>query len=203
MKRLALLVALLGAAHAATPQDWATTFPGGGTAVHVTATVVGRSGQPQALEFWRDANGATVRRTGNAVELRLTPAPDGEDAYQLRDLAKRTAYDVHRVNLFRVGIFTDRWSVQHLLDTPSGAYTLTPGAEERTPVGPCRWVTITPQQGAVTEACWSAREGLPLRERVAGREVLTVTALDQAPLPAAALPDGWLNFDADTDIAPD
>ena len=199
----ALALLGLGAAQAATPKDWDAAFSGGTPAVHLSATVVGRDGRAQALEFWRDASGAVVRRTGNAVELRLTPAPDGEDAYQLRDVAKKSAYDVHRVNLFRVGIFTDRWSVQHLLDTPRAAYSLAVGAEEQTRFGPCRWVTVTPQGGAATEACWSAQVGLPLRERVVGREVFTVTALDRAPLPAAGLPQGWQEFDADEDLAPD
>ena len=59
-----------------------------------------------------------VRRSNDRVERRLDPQPDGEDAYQLCDLNAHLAHDVHRVNLFRPGVFTDRWITQHLLGRP-------------------------------------------------------------------------------------
>jgi len=197
------LLAPLALAASAAPATWDEAFGGARPALHVTATYPDAQGRAQTLEFWRDASGRVVRRTGGRAELRLIPSPDGEDAYQLLNLQRRTAFDVHRVNLFRVGIFTDRWSVQHLLDKPAGAYTLTRLAAAVTPAGPCMWWKLS-SAGRVSEVCWSQRSGVPLLLRSGGRTVLSVTKLDPlGHFPAAALPEGWQQYDADEDLAPD
>jgi len=64
---------------------------------------------------------------------------------------------------------------------------------------------VTLAQGSALDVCWSAVYGIPLLERSGTREVLRVRALQSAgvALPTAALPDGWQEFNADEDIAPD
>ena len=194
-----------GGALAAQAPTWETAFGDVRGPVHLSATYPDAQGQAQPLEFWRDAQGRVVRRTGQRAELRLTPAPDGEDQYQLRNLVNRTAFDVHRVNLFRVGVRTDRWSVQHLLDRPAGAYTLTRLTRDaRTPAGRCDWWRLTLPGGTASEVCWSAALGLPLQLKSGGRTVLNVTRVQPlTALPAARLPAGWQEYDADEDLAPD
>jgi len=211
--RLLLIGAFLGmgaadaAAVAGTPATWSAAFPisGGPRPLHLQASFPGKDGQAHVLEFWHNPAGQVVRRTDGRVELRLSPAANGEDAYQLRDFQKHVVYDVHRVNLFRVGIFTDRWSTQHLVDQPRGAYTLTTGKVQSTPLGACTWVRVTPAQGSALDVCWSAAHGIPLLERSGAREVLRVKTLQNTgvTLPTAALPEGWQEFNADEDIAPD
>jgi len=191
-----------------TPAAWATTFPvaaGGSQGLHLQAISRDAKGQPHVLEFWRDGQGRVVRRTDGRVELRLTPSADDEDAYEVRDLKARVVYHVHRVNLFRIGIFTDRWSTQHLLDQPRGAYTLTRGTEELTASGLCSWVRIGQGEGNALDVCWSEAYGVPLIERRGTQELLRVQTVQRgtAMLPDAILPDSWQEFNADEDIAPD
>lgn len=191
-----------------TPAAWATAFPvaaGGSQGVHLRAGSLDAKGQPHVLEFWRDGRGRVVRRTDGRVELRLTPSADDEDAYELRDLKARVVYHVHRVNLFRIGIFTDRWSTQHLLDLPHSVYTLEKRTVPVTPAGPCSWVTIRQNQGDALDVCWSEAYGLPLIERRGAQELLRVQSVQRGSvvLPDAVLPDGWQEFNADEDIAPD
>jgi len=200
-------MALSDAALAASA-DWSAAFPtqsGSTPALYLRATYPDAGSQQHTLEFWRDGQGRVVRRTDDRVELRLSPAADGEDAYQLRDLTKHLAYDVHRINLYRIGIFTDRWSTQHLLDQPHGAATLELGAAQTTAFGACRWTQIVQAQGPATEVCWSSLYGVPLLERRGTQDILRVTAVRTADvmLPSAVLPEGWQAFDADEDIAPD
>ncbi len=146
-----------------------------------------------------------MRRTGSRAELRMTPISGGEDLYQLRNLVKHTAFDVHRVNLVRVGIFTDRWSVQHLLDRPNTAYTLSRlGRAEQLSVGRCQWWRIKLASGAVNEVCWSATLGLPLQLKSGGRTVFTVTRVQPlTSFPSPTLPGGWQEYNADEDLGPD
>ena len=198
-------LALGGVGLGAAPPTWNQVFGDTRPAVHLTATYPDAQGKPQVLDYWRGASGQVVRRTGGRAELRLTPAKDGEDLYQLRNLLTRTAFDVHRVNLVRVGLFTDRWSVQHLLDKPAGACTLTrlTAAPAVTPAGACVWWTLS-AAGKVSEVCWSRSSGVPLLLRSGGRTVLSVTKVETlGRFPAAALPEGWQEYDADEDLAPD
>ena len=199
-----MLGAALAASLAGAAPLWAQTFGDARPAVHLQATYPDAQGHPQPLEFWRDSAGRVVRRTGNRTELHLTPVKDGEDRYQLRNLQSHTAYDVHRVNLYRVGVFTDRWSVQHLLDRPSGAYTLASlGRSEQTVAGKCEWWRIT-SGPKVSEVCWSARYGVPLTLKSGGRTVLSVTKVEASSiLPSATLPADWQEYNADEDLAPD
>ncbi|WP_309572300.1 hypothetical protein, partial [Deinococcus sp.] len=152
----ALTLAGVGWAAAAAP-TWDQAFGNVQGAVHVTATYRDAQGHAQPLEFWRSAAGHVVRRSGTRTELHLTPAPSGEDLYQIRNLSGRVAYDVHRMNLYRLGIFTDRWSVQHLLDRPKGNVTLSrlPGAPTMIAGNPCVWWRLQPAGGAPQDACWS------------------------------------------------
>jgi len=78
------------AAVAGTPATWSAAFPatGGPRPLHLQASFPGKNGRAHVLEFWRNPAGRVVRRTDGQVELRLTPAADGEDAYQLRDFQK-------------------------------------------------------------------------------------------------------------------
>lgn len=192
-----------GAAQPAAP-TWTQAFGDVRPALHLQATYPDAQGKTQSLEFWRDASGRVVRRTGGRAELHLTPSQDGEDLYQLRNLLSRTAFDVHRVNLFRVGVFTDRWSVQHLLDRPAGASVLTRLARSgQTTAGRCEWWRVTAGV-KVSEVCWSVRFGLPLLLKSGGRTVLSVSSIGPlGALPVAVVPKGWQEYDADADLAPD
>lgn len=185
--------------------SWTQAFGDTRAAIHVSAIYPDAQGRFQTLEFWRDAQGRVVRRTANRAELRLTPANDGEDLYQLRNLVNHTAFNVHRVNLFRVGVFSDRWSVQHLLDRPVGTYALSQlGRKGQTGAGPCDWWRVNPASGATTEVCWSALRGIPLLLKSAGRTVLSVSKVQPlTAFPPAVLPQGWHEYDADQDLAPD
>lgn len=206
MPRTAILGAALAAsfAGAAPAPSWGQTLGDVRSALHLLATYPDAQGRAQPLEFWRDEAGRVIRRTGNRAELHLTQAKDGEDLYQLRNLLSRTAYDVHRVNLYRVGVFTDRWSVQHLLDRPSGTYTLARvGRSEQTVAGTCEWWRVT-SLPKVSEVCWSARYGVPLLLKSGGRTVLSVTKVETNPgFPSATLPADWQEYNADEDLAPD
>ncbi|MGY2893925.1 hypothetical protein [Deinococcus sp. UYEF24] len=203
---LLMLVGAANAASAAQPAapTWTQAFGDVRPALYLQATYPDAQGKAQSLEFWRDASGRVVRRTGGRSELHLTPSKDGEDFYQLRNLLSRTAYDVHRVNLFRVGVFTDRWSVQHLLDRPVGTSILTRLARsETTPAGRCEWFRVTAGV-KVSEVCWSAGYGLPLLLKSGGRTVLSVQQVKAlGAFPAAAVPKDWQEYDADEDLAPD
>ncbi|GGR23936.1 hypothetical protein [Deinococcus ruber] len=201
-----LALALMGSSLAAAPlPTWESVFGDTRPAVHLSATYPDTQGKTQVLEFWRDASGRVVRRTGQRAELRLTPAGDGEDVYQLRNLVNRTAFDVHRVNLVQVGIFTDRWSVQHLLDRPAGAYTLSDlKRQTKTAAGECAWWRVKLASGKMTEVCWSSTLGLPLQLVSGGRTVLKVNSVQPLKgLPSATLPSGWQEYNADEDLAPD
>ena len=194
-----------GLAGAAQTPTWAQAFGEARPAVHLIASYPDARGTPQPLEYWRTAQGQVIRRTGNRAELRLTPTSDGEDQYQLRNLLSHTAFDVHRVNLVRVGIFTDRWSVQHLLDRPSSAYTLSNmNRTVQLPAGRCAWWRISLASGGVSEVCWSAALGLPLQLKSGGRTVLNVIQVQPlSAFPAATLPKDWQEYNADEDLGPD
>ncbi|WP_407572423.1 hypothetical protein [Deinococcus altitudinis] len=196
-------MSVVGAAPAASP-TWTEAFGETRPALYLQATYPDAQGKAQTLEFWRDASGRVVRRTGGRSELHLTPSKDGEDLYQLRNLLSRTAYDVHRVNLFRVGVFTDRWSVQHLLDRPVGPSVLTRMARgEQTAAGRCEWWRVAAGV-KVSEVCWSTRYGLPLLLKSGGHTVLSVQQVKPlGSFPAAAVPKDWQEYDADEDLAPD
>lgn len=207
MRRAWLALPLLaGAGLAAAGPTWAQAFGDSGGPLHLSASYLDAQGRSQPLEFWRDAGGQVVRRSGGRSELRLTPAPDGEDAYELRDPARRVAYSVHQSNLYRLGLFTDRWSVQHLLDRPRAGFTLTALYRAQvTPAGRCAWWRLTPQGGAASELCWSAELGVPLLIQVGGRPVWTVQRAETrgVKLSGAALPAGWTERNADEDLKPD
>ena len=55
------------------------------------------------------------------------------------------------------------------------------------------------------QVCWSAQLGVPLQLQAAGHTLLTVTAVQRnaQPWPSGQLPEGWHEFNADEDIAPD
>ena len=198
-------LALAGGAWAAPSATWAQTFGDVKAAVHLVATFQDAQGYAQRLEFWRSAQGHVVRRTGERTELRLSPAADGEDLYQLRNLPGKVAYTVHRVNLYRLGIFTDRWSVQHLLDRPRGAVSLTrlSGAAATIAGQSCTWWRVQPAGAVAQETCWSASLGVPLVLRAGGRDLMRVTRVNRDALPDATLPPGWHELNADEDISPD
>jgi len=66
-------------------------------------------------------------------------------------------------------------------------------------------VRVTLAQNSALDVCWSAAYGIPLLERSGKREMLRVKSLQTAgvTLPTTALPEGWQEFNADEDIAPD
>jgi hypothetical protein len=184
---------------------WAQAFGDVHSPIHLLATYSDAQGRKQPLEFWRSGVGEVRRRTGNRAELWLQPAQDGADQYQLRNLLNRTAFDVHRVNLFRVGVFTDRWSVQRLLDRPAGkVQPKRLGRQEQTPAGDCEWWSMVQASGVSSQVCWSVSYGVPLLLKAGGRTVLSVRRVTSlSAFPSAALPKGWQHYNADEDLSPD
>lgn len=205
MKRRLLGYALLGFGAPALGLSFQAAFGDSRPALYLKASYPDASGKAQVMEYWRAADGQVVRRTGGNAELRLKPAPDGEDEYELRNLKTHIVYTVHRSNLYRIGTFTDRWSVQHLLSRSDAALSDL-GRDGDYAGQRCHWyqqAASSPKQSPL-DICWSAKLGLPLKMRAGNRDLLTVQQVRLgAALPSAAVPEGWHTFDVDEDLAPD
>lgn len=209
---LALAGILSAAASQAADLDFDKTFAARGEPrqLHYSASYVA-GGQPHAVEAWRLRDRRLRRRTDGKLETHLfKPAGQTEWRMVVLDLPRQIRTDIDRTNLYRIGHFTDWFSMAHALARPHGAYALTalaaaPAAGDK-PLSACRWYALA-QGAAVSHICWSAALRLPLLiTDAAGKTQWRVTAASTQALPAAAfaLNDaGFVHNDANADIQTD
>lgn len=199
------------AAHAATQVEFDKAFtdrnePG---QVHYRATY-SLDGAEHRIEVWRDRSVSLRRRTDDAIETHVF-RPPGEVEWKMvvLDLKRKIRTDVDRTNLYRIGHFTDWFSLAHALTRPIGPYELSALREPVTnaaPVAPCRWYLLT-QAERSNKVCWSAAWHVPLvitdrNDKVQWR----ITEIDSGRLPADAFridDRGFVRNNANEDIKAD
>ena len=168
------------------------------------------NGSAHQMEVWRDRDQRLKRRTDDKLETYLFKPPrQAEWQMVVLDLQRKMRTDIDRTNLYRIGHFTDWFSMSHALVRPTGTYSLTAlsaapnGAK---PLSACRWYALN-QGGAVSHICWSGELHLPLLiTDVGGNTLWRVTAASKRPLPAtvfAVNDTGFVRNDANADIKTD
>lgn len=177
--------------------------------LHYSATYVA-DGSTHQVEVWRDGEQRLRRRTDDTLETHIfKPARQMEWQMVVLDLPRKIRIDIERTNLYRIGHFTDWFSMAHALARPAGQYRLTalkqaPGTD--TPVSTCRWYALE-RGGAVSNVCWSAQLRLPLLiADGSGKTQWRVTSASAAPLPRAAFAlhdGGFVHNNANADIQMD
>jgi hypothetical protein len=142
---------------------------------HLEARFRGADGQWHHLSIWRDGQVFLHRRTDDRMDLFVTAAPlaEGGLRYQVLDHRSRALIDVYRVNLARIGVFADWWTLAHVL-SPSAVgervarspLALQAGALGNTRFD-CHWWRLQPQAAgaAPTDVCWSSDWGVPVAIR--------------------------------------
>jgi hypothetical protein len=168
------------------------------------------NGTNHQVEVWRDRDQRLKRRTDDTIETFIfKPAMETEWRMVVLDLKRKIRTDIDRTNLYRIGHFTDWFSLSHSLTRPTGQYRLKaldkPMAGE-TPVAPCRWYSMT-RSGWESKICWSNAMRLPLLvlgpdETVQWR----VTEFDSKPIALIAYQindHGFVRNDANDDIQAD
>jgi hypothetical protein len=170
------------------------------------------AGAQHRVEAWRDANQRLKRRTDDALETFVSRKPGAvEWSMTVLDLKRRIRTDVDRTNLYRIGHFTDWFSLAHSLTRPAASYTLSalPSAAvpHAVPVEACSWYALR-QQSRTSKICWSAARRLALLIAAGDddRVLWKVTALDGKPLSPAtfSIDDrGFVRNDANRDIQAD
>ncbi len=176
--------------------DYRATYQLGGTEHHI--------------EVWRDRDRKLRRRTDDALETYVLKSPkDAEWRMVVLDLKRKIRTDVERSNLYRIGHFTDWFSLSHALARPSGDYSLTRLAAAPVndkPLLACQWYVLT-RAGSASNICWSPSLNVPLLITDAGGTVQwRVTFASKNALPAAtfAVQDqGFVVNDANSDIRGD
>jgi hypothetical protein len=193
---------------------WDDVFSAKGApkAVHFSATYVDGKGREHALEVFRDGTDRLVRKTDGRLELYVEKKADGDYGYRLVDRARAALIEVSRVNLYRIGVFTDWYGLAHVLVRPTGKHELVRegGAVEKTAAGECRYVRIERPNAPIQHVCWSSTWKLPLRivtEDAKGgkKEVFAIKSVEGKIADPAVLrinPAGLAVIDADQDIAP-
>lgn len=213
MRVAALVLLALATAAPATPAKlrFDQAFGTVGEPARVHYQVAYRAnGAVHRLEVWRDGDRRVKRVTDGVIASFATHQPrDAGYALTVLDRRRRISTRVDRVNLYRIGQFTDWFDLGHGLRHPKAAYTLVaasapPGMPA--PLAPCRWYDLT-QGGGTTHICWSNVERLPLVLADArGQPVWRVTAIDhRAFAPALFVIDdrGYVRNDANGDISGD
>ncbi|MBA5607787.1 hypothetical protein H3H36_20745 [Duganella sp. FT3S] len=210
--RAFLLAGIMAAAGSqAADLDFDKTFSSKGEArqLHYSATYLAE-GRTHAVQVWRDGEQRLKRRTDDKLETHIFK-PAGQTEWQMvvLDLPRQIRTDIERTNLYRIGHFTDWFSMAHALTRPTGPYRLTalkqaPVADA--PLGPCRWYALD-RAGTVSNVCWSGQLRLPLLIADGGGKTLwRVTSASTAALPRAAfaLNDaGFVHNNANADIQTD
>ena len=205
------LIGMSAAIAGAAELDFDKTFNAKGEAAQLnysaTYTV---QGAEHKVEVWRDRDLRLKRRTDGKLETYIfKPRKRDEWSMVVLDLPRKIRTDIDRSNLYRIGHFTDWFSMSHSLSRPSGSYLLTelktaPSGEK--PLSACRWYALN-RGGAVSNICWSSELRLPLLITDGGGVVQwRVTAASKSALPAAvfAINDtGFVKNDANADIHTD
>ena len=213
MKLPALFVAgiVAAASSQAADLDFDKTFNTKGEArqLNYRATYLSHGNEHQ-VEIWRDRDQRLKRRTDDKLETYIVK-PSRQDEWNMvvLDLQRKMRTNIGRTNLYRIGHFTDWFSMSHALARPVGAYQLT--ALATTPAGAkplssCRWYSL--QQGqAESHICWSTELHLPLLiTDPQGNIQWRVTAASKRTLPAtvfAVHDTGFARNDANSDIQSD
>ena len=212
ISRAFLLAGILAAASTqAASLDFDKTFNSRGEArqLHYRASY-SVDGKAHQVDVWRDGEQRLKRRTDDTLETVIfKPARENEWRMVVLDLPRKIRTDIDRSNLYRIGHFTDWFSLAHALARPSGAYTLTALAAapaQDQPLSACRWYALR-RGAAVSHICWSTALRLPLLiTDAAGQTQWKVTSASAQPLPATAfaLNDaGFVHNNANADIQSD
>lgn len=122
-------------------------------------------GKTHQVDIWRDRNQQLKRRTDDAVETFIfKPAKQTEWSMIVLDLKRKIRTDIDRTNLYRIGHFTDWFSLSHSLSRPTAQYqlstTTTPVLEEK-PISACTWYSLS-RNNQESKICWSKNLHLPL-----------------------------------------
>jgi hypothetical protein len=167
-------------------------------------------GKQHQVEIWRDRDQRLRRRTDDTLETHIFKSPKQTEWHMVvLDLTRKIRTDIDRTNLYRIGHFTDWFSMSHALARPTGPYQLTqlknaPDGEK--PLSPCRWYALK-RGGATSHICWSAQWRLPLLiTDASGATQWRVTSTNRQALAATAfdLNDaGYVHNDANADIKTD
>jgi len=212
MKNVAMLLIGMSAAVAgAADLDFDKTFNAKGEAAQLNfSATYSAHGAEHQVEIWRDRDQRLKRRTDGKLETYIfKPKKQDEWRMVVLDLPRRIRTDIDRSNLYRIGHFTDWFSMSHALTRPSGSYLL---AELKTapssakPLSACRWYALN-RSGVVSNICWSSELRLPLLITDGGGILQwRVTAASKQTLPATAFAindAGFVKNDANADIKTD
>ncbi|WP_188566197.1 hypothetical protein [Undibacterium terreum] len=167
-------------------------------------------GKQHQIEVWRDRDQNLKRKTDDVLETYVFKRP-GEIEWNMvvLDLNRKIRTDIGRTNLYRIGHFTDWFSLSHSLARPKTSYQLKtdsqPQASEKASSS-CTWYSLE-QQGLETKICWSKAFRLPLliTDRD-GRTQWRVASADSRQLSALAFKphdEGFVKNNANDDIQPD
>jgi len=228
MKLPAFFVAgiVAAASSSAADLDFDKTFNAKGEAPQLTyrATYLANGAEHQ-MEVWRDRDQRLKRRTDDKLETYIFKQPkQAEWNMVVLDLQRKMRTDIDRTNLYRIGHFTDWFSMSHALVRPVGAYTLTALSAPAThtgsaksaapdvapvtgkPIAACSWYSLA-HGGQESRICWSSDLRLPLLiTDPRGEPVWRVTAASKQRLPAGAFSvhdTGFVRNDANADIQTD
>jgi len=168
------------------------------------------NGQSHEVEVWRDHNQRLRRRTDEKVESFIfKPARKAEWQMVVLDLQRKIRTDIDRTNLYRIGHFTDWFSLSHSLSRPSGAFILNAISEVATDTKPaalCRWYALV-RENVESKICWSTDLRLPMLITDSKNNLQwQITAFDSRPLSAStfAINDrGFVRNNANEDIQVD
>jgi len=198
-------------------------------AVHLLARYRGGDGRWHRLEAWRRGETFVHRRTddGSDLYVEADPAYAGHYRYRVLDPRRKVLIEVDRTNLLRIGVFSDWFSLAHLIKPPAAGVRVeavpppavlaqADGAALDAAMPACEWLRLLPQPGAVDaplDVCWSKTYAVPVRVQVAARDdeapallmalesAQTVDAASDALLPPPLAP-GYSYIDANADIDP-
>jgi hypothetical protein len=167
-------------------------------------------GLSHRLKVWRQGETLLRRETDGRLDLYVSNQLGNNLQFRLLDLQHKRAISVTRDNLYRIGIFSNWWSLTHVLTRPYSAFTIK--AQHTKPAkasnGKCRWYDL--QSTKHTHVCWSRTWGIPLliRDDVAGDgatpqfEIVSVRTFLPTP-ELLRIPDkDFIGVDANRDIDP-
>ncbi|MFZ6653999.1 hypothetical protein [Undibacterium sp. TJN19] len=162
------------------------------------------------VQVWRDRHQHLKRRTDDALETFIFKQPkELEWSMVVLDLKRKIRTDIDRTNLYRIGHFTDWFSMSHALSRPAAAYQLTmtdkPLLQEK-PVDNCNWYSLT-RNSTESKICWSKKYRLPLLITDSASQVQwRVTKLSSKPMAASTFDihdDHFVRNNANEDIHAD
>ena len=205
MRCLRWLALIVSAPACAAPLSWQAAFPieQAPSQVYFQARYIDARGVPHQLQVWRDGS-QLLRRTDDVLDIEVTHDAAGAAHYRVFDYRRGIVTQVARNNLYRIGVFSDDFSLAHVLATPHGAFVLTADQAQTARPGECNWVQFSPVKGEASQVCWSAKWGVPLAIRQAGKPIFQIEQLARNA-PATFFQKqqrDWITVDANQDIDP-